>query len=566
MNDAKTDVIRVKALIFLENKYAALGEKAKADSCLKLREAIADKSKDWVVKTEHYSWLIQGYLFGATYDSIKEKGYALCRELVNIGQKENIPVARVMGNGYIGWSLARDGKMEQSLGYLANTLAAALESRDDSLIAEAYAFYTNTYTDKNNYLQAYKYQLKALDIAEKMNNNYLLWDYNIWLSNIYGSMGDKEKRIEYRIKLLDFAHKTKDPYDDLAANYFIRQACLLNADLVSAEQYHLRFMHLANSLGLEDKAKQKWENDYIDALMFAKKNDLGPGFQYMEKKPGRWENFLKSRRNMDMYLFRYHRYYKNLDSVAFYLKRAYDLNYSKVNDRRKKGINADMGSFFSETGKLNESIAEWKTAFSLSEKLADPEGQQEAAFEVYDLSKKNGNITDALFYHEKYKAINDSLESINNKNELTLAELINEQKVHDNTKLEEEAKTRRRHQLQYIGITIGVVTFFIFSMMIGFFRVSERTIRLLGFLSFIFVFEFLIMIADKQIHDWTHGEPLYIFLIKIGLIAILLPLHQLIEKKVIHFLVSRKLLRLRDGRFWRLLFGDEDPIAQVEKT
>jgi len=74
------------------------------------------------------------------------------------------------------------------------------------------------------------------------------------------------------------------------------------------------------------------------------------------------------------------------------------------------------------------------------------------------------------------------------------------------------------------------------------------------------------MIADKQIHDWTHGEPLYIFLIKIGLIAILLPLHLLIEKRVIYFLVSRKLLRLRDGRFWRLLFGDEDPMTQVEKN
>lgn len=289
-NAAKTDLEKIRWLGLLNLKYDVLGEKTKADSCLKERKDIALNSRDRVVMTEHYTWEIINS--SGVSDSGKQRKYALCHELIEIGQRENVPVAIVVGNGYLGWGLAGEGKMEQAYGHLNNMLNAALESGDDSLIAEAYSFYTNTYFLKNNYLQAYKYQLKALDIAEKMNNDYLLWEYNSWLSNIYRKFKDKEKSMDYKMKLLDFAKKTEEPYDDLAA---------------------------IKSIGL-------------------------------------------------------------------------------------------------------------------------------------------------------------------------------------------------------------------------------------GFL------------------NWTHGEPLKIFLIKIGLVALLLPLHQFIERRVIHFLVSRKLMRLRDGRFWRMLFGDAELEAKVEKT
>src|SRR3984885_16182359 len=91
-----------------------------------------------------------------------------------------------------------------------------------------------------------------------------------------------------------------------------------------------------------------------------------------------------------------------------------------------------------------------------------------------------------------------------------------------------------------MGFTIGLVVLFLLLVMMGWLVVSPRTIRALGFFSFIFLFEFIILLADKQIHEWTHGEPWKVLLIKIGLAAILLPLHHWSEHKVIHFLSSRK--------------------------
>jgi hypothetical protein len=81
--------------------------------------------------------------------------------------------------------------------------------------------------------------------------------------------------------------------------------------------------------------------------------------------------------------------------------------------------------------------------------------------------------------------------------------------------------------------------------MIGMFRVSAFTIRLMGFFSLIFLFEFIILILDKWIHHLTHGEPWKIWLIKIGIISILLPVHHFVEHKLIRYLMSHHLITLR---------------------
>jgi hypothetical protein len=64
----------------------------------------------------------------------------------------------------------------------------------------------------------------------------------------------------------------------------------------------------------------------------------------------------------------------------------------------------------------------------------------------------------------------------------------------------------------------------------------------MGFFSFIFLFEFIVLIADHKILEITHGEPWKILLIKIFLIALLLPFHEWLEKKVIEYLLAHKLI------------------------
>jgi hypothetical protein len=80
------------------------------------------------------------------------------------------------------------------------------------------------------------------------------------------------------------------------------------------------------------------------------------------------------------------------------------------------------------------------------------------------------------------------------------------------------------------------------------------------------LFEFIILIADTKIHDITHGEPWKVLAIKIGLIAILLPLHHKVEEKVIHYLTTQELLRLKGkGLFgiWRKKKDADVPMGNL---
>jgi len=104
---------------------------------------------------------------------------------------------------------------------------------------------------------------------------------------------------------------------------------------------------------------------------------------------------------------------------------------------------------------------------------------------------------------------------------------------------------------------------FILLMMLGSLTVPSWLIKVLGFFSFILFFEFIIMIADHKIYHITNNEPWKILLIKIGLIAFLLPFHHWIEKKVTQYLINNKILKMPKFSFKNTKQNASKPIKEV---
>ena len=90
--------------------------------------------------------------------------------------------------------------------------------------------------------------------------------------------------------------------------------------------------------------------------------------------------------------------------------------------------------------------------------------------------------------------------------------------------------------------------------MLGMFKVSATTIRMLGFFTFIFVFEFVFLLLKKQGHSLTEGEPWKDLLLMILLAVVLLPLHHWLEHKVISYLTSHNRLTAAGQGFLSKLF------------
>jgi hypothetical protein len=136
--------------------------------------------------------------------------------------------------------------------------------------------------------------------------------------------------------------------------------------------------------------------------------------------------------------------------------------------------------------------------------------------------------------------IKDSLDKQQKANDLLGVEIDLENKRTDREKIAKEEKVRKRNNLQYMGISAFIIALFIGLVALGKLKVKPWFIRALGFISFILLFEFIVLLIDGQLHTLTHGEPLPILLIKIVIIAFLLPFHHWLEHKVIHYLMRQQ--------------------------
>ena len=106
--------------------------------------------------------------------------------------------------------------------------------------------------------------------------------------------------------------------------------------------------------------------------------------------------------------------------------------------------------------------------------------------------------------------------------------------------IQKEKEKQQRYNVQYLGITFGVVALFIILLLMGIFKVSARTIKILSFFSFLLFFEFIFLIFKKQIGVITHGEPWKDLAFMVLLAAVMVPLHHWGEHKVVEYLSTKK--------------------------
>ncbi|MEQ1678928.1 MAG: hypothetical protein ABL876_19690, partial [Chitinophagaceae bacterium] len=199
------------------------------------------------------------------------------------------------------------------------------------------------------------------------------------------------------------------------------------------------------------------------------------------------------------------------------------------------------GGFYREIGDPKKSIELLEKALALNketgllDKYTDIYDQLDTTYQVL------GDYKKAYAARAQFKFYQDSLDKLSDKNALMRAEIATEE---ENLKKQKEAEQRavaRKHNIQYTAIVIGGLILMVAMLMISFFHTPKWVVRVLTFVSFIFLFEFLILVLDTKIHHWAHGAPLPILLIKILIACLLVPLHHWIDHKAQHFLHTRKI-------------------------
>ena len=202
-------------------------------------------------------------------------------------------------------------------------------------------------------------------------------------------------------------------------------------------------------------------------------------------------------------------------------------------DRRLKNNFPEAISYYLKAIKISLQMTDANTIAFYSGKLSD----------LYETQK---DFKNALFYSKQSIVYEDSLRELSRQNDITLLGVDRENKRHQQELLQQEQKEISHRNIQYFGITLSIVIIFFIMLFVGSYPVSPLTVKLMGYFFFISLFEFIVLIIDNLvINHIIHNQPLKLWLIKIGVIALLVPFQHFLEHNVIGLLASRKLIEVR---------------------
>lgn len=249
-----------------------------------------------------------------------------------------------------------------------------------------------SYSDLGDYTTSLKYYFESNKLAEKLKLN-LQVAYNLCnIASIYTVMGDLNKALEYHDKSLKISEKYN--YQDIMAD---NKANIGNI-YIEKKYLGLAIKYLNEALiiykTLNDKNNLSAVLSNIAAIYVQQSDSAGESGNIPLKKS-------KAKEALDTY-FNALRIAEEVNN-EFYI-----CNFS-----------GNIGSIYLEADQTQEAEKYLNKGLEIALKINSPEEVVCAYERLYALKKKTGNYADALLFLEKFKNLNDSLNSVENNSRLS---------------------------------------------------------------------------------------------------------------------------------------------------
>jgi tetratricopeptide (TPR) repeat protein len=446
-------------------------------------------------------------------------------------------------------------ELDKALNYTTQAVAIATAKNNDTLLVSVYNSLGAIYQLKKERIFALRNYLTALGIAEEAKNSSLLRTCYTNLSNFYAGIKDYDKAIDFARKSMQELPKMNMPNEKIlhvVDLYTMGNLYVMKKNFETSTHYYDSVISLADSIKYGPLKMAGYEGllqQYVQA-----------------NQPRKALDFLNERSDLKQFVTQfgsgymidgsYGIIYSKLgmyDSAKYYFEKAAPVYETSGTVPYKFGFYYQYGDFYNKSGNTVKAIEFYEKAKGFADQSANLEYQEMVVKELDSLYVKAGDYKQSRFYNGLYHQYKDSMQKLGKEKDLMKMELADEQKRQERRAIEAAAALERKHTVQYTGIAIAIAIVFVLLVAMGIFRVSETTIRIMGFFAFILLFEFIILLADTRIHSWTHGEPLPVLGIKIILIAMLLPIHHKLEHKVVSYLASRRLIIPSGKSLWSKL-------------
>ncbi len=442
----------------------------------------------------------------------------------------------------------------------ANQASSAVSILDnDSLQSRVFLIQGDAHLAKNSKIQALRFYLSSLRLAERLKSALLLRESYLKLSNFYAGIGDHDRAIDYYVMAFNKLEETKAknaPYQKVVDINSIGNLYAAKKNYDISIHYHEKSIRMADSLNfpnLKIPAYLSLLNEYLEG------NKPQKALEYFNSTSGKnLQDFLSKFRMSGIIDQAYGVIYTNLnqlDSAGYYLNKAAPFFDKNNNQTQKINFDFQQARYYNKNGENDKAIDLLLQVKEAAIHIGLLDLTEKVAKELDTLYTKKKDFKLASQYNSMYHIYKDSIQQLNKEKELAQVEAQDEQDRIERIQQEEAEAKRRRNNIQYLAITIGIVVLFIALVVLGMFKVSATTIKMIGFFAFLMFFEFIFLIFKKNIYSITKGEPWKDLLFMIGLAAVLLPLHHWLEHKVIKYLTSHNRLTAAGYHIRSKIFG-----------
>ena len=483
------------------------------------------------------------YLNNGGIKARAEKARAYITEALEIcKQQTGIEKEKVLCNNIMARVERTSGKAAEALKYNQESIAIANETDDDSLKIMSLLGLGNTQLVLDENLNGFKTYLQAQTIAEKSRHKNKDWlqimVYNSFV-RFYTKIEDYDKAIDYQYKSLDYAKNNNNTYDILNALLSIGSNYIIAKKYDAAKGTFEEMIKMADSLK-EPNYKTQGVIGILNNIINSP--EKAKGLDYLKQHPEikKMIEKLGVAYQLDKGMGDIFHAVNMPDSANYYYEKAIPAMDAKSSIYTRVDAYYNYGYHLYTIGNYNKAITYLLKAKLLNDSAKNISGNLNSLNILDSCYQKTGDYKNAFLYNSLYQKTKAELEEKSKAKDVLALEIDAANKSKERQEKAEAEETQRRHNWQYMGIVLSIATLFILLVALGFFSVPIKWVRALGFISFIFLFEFITLLADNWIHDFTHGEPWKVLAIKVVLIAMLLPLHHFLEEKVIHYIVHRK--------------------------
>lgn len=558
-NKITSDAEKVAVLDKLADLYYTFKLNKQGDSVLKQQLLIADLSNNNVLILKAlFSDAISNISDAASAESF-DKIVTFIQKGINYAKSKNQYDYIALGYSRMANILRKKGQNDKSLYEATQALQFLPNISSDSIKTIIYIELGNSYVARGEAVSAVRNYNHAFDIAVKIKSITLQSNiYHCFSEMYFVFLKNKDVAKEFVIKSLQL-NKEHNYVEGLIKDYFALyritdEKSYLEKAISMSETFHVYKYVLQSKILM-----------FYYYMIVDKNTDKA--LSYLEGEPDVKESY-KNLGPGNYYQTVGHIYYygNKFDSAKVYYKLA-ELDFEKnFDEKRSRALLKQIAGTYNKLNDLSNATTYYLKALTLSQKANDAKSVAEVSQNLSDLYEQQGEYKQAISFSRQAKRFNDSLGELSKARDIALLDVDRENRKHAEELRQEEQKLNYKRNIQYMAITISIGVVFIIMLIIGMFPVSKLTIKILGYIFFISLFEFIVLLIDTFLHKITHGEPLKIWLIKIVLIAMLVPLQHSLEHRLIKFLESRKLLKARTNfsiKKWWQKMKKPDPVKEA---